>query len=278
MTSSAGTAVAGWRAPLCLILTLVLPLVSGCAAKHKKKQPLLPPQQVYDMAMKKIARKKYYTARTMLQEAVPRIPPDDRDLLPKIQLAIADAFFKDGGQLNFSEALNQYRTFLTYYPSHESADRAQFMVGMSLFEQALSPDRDQALTRQAIQEFQKVATVYPTSPFVAQGKEKIEECYDRLAEHERLVGRFYQKRKKYNAAIDRYRAVLDQYPHYNRTNQVLLDIGKCLLRVGNRPEAEEFFTRLFQDQPAGKLARRARDLLAEFDRRQQKAAGKKAKG
>ena len=277
MRSSAKTAATG-RALLALLLAMLVPVASGCAAKHKKKEPLLPPQQIYDMAMQKIARKRYYTARTMLQEAVPRIPPDDRELLPKIQLAIADAFFKDGGQLNFSEALNQYRTFLTYYPSHESADRAQFMVGLSLFEQALSPDRDQALTRQAIQEFQKVESVYPASPYVAQEKKKIVECYDRLAEHERLVGRFYQKRKKYNAAIDRYRAVLDQYPLYTRTGQVLFDIGKCLLRVGNRPEAEEFFTRLFQDHPGSPLADKAKDLLAHFDRDQQKENRKEPKG
>ncbi len=277
MRSSAKTAATG-RALLALLLAMLVPVASGCAAKHKKKEPLLPPQQIYDMAMQKIARKRYYTARTMLQEAVPRIPPDDRELLPKIQLAIADAFFKDGGQLNFSEALNQYRTFLTYYPSHESADRAQFMVGLSLFEQALSPDRDQALTRQAIQEFQKVESVYPASPYVAQEKKKIVECYDRLAEHERLVGRFYQKRKKYNAAIDRYRAVLDQYPQYTQTSQVLFDIGKCLLRVGNRPEAEEFFTRLFQDHPGSPLADKAKDLLAHFDRDQQKENRKEPKG
>ena len=128
------------------------------------------------------------------------------------------------------------------------------------------------------QEFQKVESVYPTSPYVAQGKKKVVECYDRLAEHERLVGRFYQKRKKYNAAIDRYRAVLDHYPQYTRTGQVLFDIGKCLLKVGNRPEAEEFFTRLFQDQPGSPLASKAKDLLAQFDRDQHKENRKEPKG
>jgi outer membrane protein assembly factor BamD len=149
---------------------------------------------------------------------------------------------------------------------------------MSLFQQALSPDRDQSLTRQAIQEFEKVETVSPTSPLVEQAKKRIVECHNRLAEHERLVGRFYQKRKRYNAAIDRYRAVLDQYPHYARTSQVLFDIGTCLLAVGNRPEAEEFFGRLFQDQPDGKLASRAKELLSEYDRTQQKEARREHKG
>jgi len=266
--------------PAVLGAALVLALLGGaaCAAKRKSQRPTLPPQQVYDMAQQKLARKHYFTARTMLQELLPRVPPDDRELLPKIQLALADSFFQDGGQLNYGEALNGYRTFLTYYPNHEEAARAQFMVGMSLFQQALSPDRDQSLTQQAIQEFEKVPSAYPASPFVAQAKKKIVACHDRLGEHERIVGRFYQKRKRYNAAIDRYREILERYPQYTRTPQVLFDIGTCLLAVGNRPEAEEFFARLSQDQPDGKLASKAKELLSEYDRTQQKEARKERKG
>lgn len=250
---------------------------AGCAARSRKTQPAPPPDQVYRMAMEKMARKRYYAARTLLQGVLPRVPPDDRELLPKIQMGIADSFFKERGQLNYGEALNSYRTFLTYYPNHEEADRAQFMVGMSLFQQALSPDRDQALTYQAISEFRKVETVYPTTSHIEEANRKIVECHNRLAEHERLVGRFYQKRKKYNAAIDRYRTILDQYPHYSQSSLVLFDLGKCLLLVGNRPEAEEFFSRLFQDQPSGKPTARARELLAEFDRDREKLSRKDRK-
>jgi outer membrane protein assembly factor BamD len=264
--------------PLVLVGLAILAIVQeGCAGKHAKAGPTLPPQEVYEKAQQKIAHKRYYTGRTMLQELMPRVSPDDRELLPKIQLAIADAFFKDGGQLNYGEALNGFRTFLTYYPNHEEAARAQYMVGMSLFQQALSPDRDQTLTRQAIQEFDKVQTVYPASPLVEQAKRKIVECNDRLADHERLVGRFYQRRKRYNAAIDRYRAVLVDYPRYSKTGAVLLDIGTCLLKVGNRPEAEEFFARLFEDQPNSKLASKAKELQAEYDRTQKRAARKEPK-
>lgn len=267
------------RRPIVIaVLALALVTASACAAKNKKQKPQLPPQQAYDIAMQKIAKKHYYAGRTMLQELMPRVPPDDREFLPKIQLAIADAYFKDGGQLNYGEALNSYRTFLTYYPNHDEAARVQYMVGMSLFEQALSPDRDQSLTVQAIQEFDKVRTVYPASPFVDQALKKVIECNNRLAEHERFVARFYQKRRQYNAAIDRYRKLLDRYPQYKHTAEVLLDIGTCLLRVGNRPEAEEFFARLFQDQPGGRLAARAKVLLADFDRAQQKEAKKEPKG
>jgi outer membrane protein assembly factor BamD len=251
---------------------------AGCAARRKAKAPAAPPDQVFRMALEKIEKKRYYAARAMLQELLPRIPPDDRDLLPKVQLAIADAYFKDRGYLNYSEALNGYRTFLTYYPQHEEADRAQFMVGLSLFQQALSPDRDQALTLKAIEEFQKVETGYPASPYVLEARRKVAECHDRLAEHERLVGWFYQKRKAWLAAIDRYRTILERYPGFSRTDRVLFDLGRCLLAVGNRTEAEEVFARLGQEESAGPLVSKAKELLAEWDREHPKEPRKDQNG
>lgn len=239
----------------------------GCAAK-RRVAPSQPPEQVYALAMQKLEKKKYFAGRTLLQELLPRIPPDDRDLLPRVQLAIADSFYKDRGFLNYGEALNGYRNFLTYFPDHLEADRAQFMVGMSLFQQALSPDRDQALTLKAIEEFRKVVTNHPGSPFVEQSQQAIGRCQERLAEHERLIGWFYHRRKAWLAAIDRYRDILEKYPAYGRTDRVLFDLGQCLLAVGRRPEAEEAFTRLQQGDPDGPLASKAKDLLAEYDRSQ----------
>jgi outer membrane protein assembly factor BamD len=238
----------------------------GCAAKRRVAPP--PPEQVYALAMQKMEKKKYFAGRTLLQELLPRIPPDDRDLLPRVQLAIADSFYKDRGFLNYGEALNGYRNFLTYFPDHPEADRAQFMVGMSLFQQALSPDRDQALTLKAIEEFREVVTNHAGSPFVEQSQQAIRRCQERLAEHERLIGWFYHRRKAWLAAIDRYRDVLEKYPAYGRTDRVLFDLGQCLLAVGRRPEAEEAFTRLQQGDPDGPLASKAKDLLAEYDRSQ----------
>ncbi|HEU4402483.1 MAG TPA: outer membrane protein assembly factor BamD [Candidatus Polarisedimenticolia bacterium] len=267
-----------WLATLALItLATLCAMLHGCAARRRERQERLPPEQIYAMAMEKMAHKRYYTARGMLQEALPRIPPEDRILLPKVQLAIADSFYKDGGSLNFGEALNGYRNFLTYFPQHEEADRAQFMVGMSLFKQVLAPDREQSLTLKAIDEFRKVETIYPDSAFVQQGRDQILLCQDRLAEHERVVGWFYQRRKAWPAAIDRYRQILETYPRYSATSRVLYDLGRCLLAQGNRAEAEQALDRLAHDDPQGPFAVKAKDLLARYDHGKKKEVGKERK-
>jgi len=247
-------------------------------ARDKGKRPGktagLPPEEVYQLALDKIARKRYFAARTILQELLPRIPPEDRELLPKVQLAIADAFFQDGGLVNFGEALNSFRNFLTYFPQHERADYAQYMVGMSMFRQVLAPDRDQGMTLKAIDELRKVETLHPDSTYAALARQTIDQCHDRLAEKERLVGHFYQKRKSWPAAADRYRFVLDHYPRFNNMNRVLLDLGGCLLALNRRDEAQEVIDRLAREDASGKLSRQAQNLLAEYERRREKEGEK----
>ncbi len=197
--------------PLLLAVLLAAPV--ACAKKRSDQKTSVPPEQVYKMAMEKMDKGHYYTARNLLQQILPRIPPEDRDLLPRVQLAIADSYFKDKGSLNYGEALNGYRNFLTYFPGHEKADHAQFMVGMSLFKQVLAPDRDQAQTLKAIEEFRKVGTTFPNSPYVDQARRQIDRCFDLLAEHERMIGWFYQRRKVWQAAIERYAAIVEKYPN-----------------------------------------------------------------
>ena len=260
-----------WRVSAVIVVMALLVLVS-CAAR-KKKEPLTP-EETYALAIEKLKKKKYYKARSLLQEVLPRIPPEDRDLLPKVQVAIADTYFEDGGLLNYGEALNAYRSFLTYFPDNERADHAQFMLAMSLFKQVLAPDRDQSLTREAIGEFRKVENVYPDSTYVTQTRRKIEEGFDLLAEHERLIGWFYQKRKIWAAAIDRYRTVLIEYPRYTGRQKVLFDLGRCLLATGKRNEAQAFFSRLAQESPDGRMTREAEKLLKKDARRRAREEAK----
>jgi outer membrane protein assembly factor BamD len=252
-------------------------VASPCLAKKPAKPTKtanLPPQEVFELAEAKIAKKRYYTARTMLQELLPRIPPEDRDLLPRVHLALAEAFFKDGGLANYGEALNAYRNFLTYFPQHEKAAYAQLMVGESMYRQVLAPDRDQAMTLKAIDELKKVEIVYPKSPYITEARNTIALCYDRLAEKERLIGRYYQKRKVWPAAVDRYKTVLDKYPQYAGMNRLYLDMGKCLLSLNRRDEAKDLFDRLAAEDGNGRLAHQAQYMMASYDRRREKEGEK----
>lgn len=263
------------RALVAAFAVLLAASVAPPAAWAKKnKKDILPPAEAYELAMQKMAKKRYYQARTMLQEILPRVAPEDRELLPKVQLAIADAFFKDGGILNYGEALNAYRNFLTYFPQHEQAAYAQFMIGQSMYRQVLSPDRDQTMTLKAIDELKKVETTYPNSPYAEGARQTIDICRARLAEKERMVGRFYQRRKSYFAAIDRYRYALDHYPSASSSSRLLYDLGRCLLAVNRKEEAEEVFAKLEQIPDHEDWTRKAEAAVRDYDKRREKEGEK----
>jgi outer membrane assembly lipoprotein YfiO len=242
------------------------------AAKDKpdKKISLLSPEEAYAEALRKMEKKRYYSARLILQELLPRIPPEDRDLLPRVQLSLADAFYKDGGLTNYGEALNAYRNFLTYFPQSEEAAYAQLMVGNSLFRQVAKPDRDQTTTVKALEELRKVETAWPGSPHAVAARDVMEQCYNRLAEKERLVGYFYQRRKQWLAALDRYQTVTESYPRYDGMSRLLLDLGRCQLAINRREEAQETFARLAERDGSAKLVKQANLALRKYDRRREK--------
>ena len=263
-----------WRVLVSCCAILLVAGITAPAASAKKKKVVLPPQEAYDEAMAKMAKKRYMQARTMLQEILPRVAPEDRELLPKVQLGIADAFFKDGGALNYGEALNAYKNFLTYFPQHEQAAYAQFMVGQSMFRQVLSPDRDQTMTLKAIDELKKVEANFPQSPYAEGARQTIDLCNARLAEKERMVGRFYQRRKVYFAAIDRYKYALDHYPIAAQSPRLLFDLGTCQLSVNKRDEAQETFDRLKSAPDNQDYLRRAQAAIAEYEKRREKEGEK----
>lgn len=249
---------------LLIVLVLFIPGISSC---HKKNAALNEPiDQLYQTALQKMQKKKYYQARSLFQTLQARIPQEDRELLPVVQLKLADSYFLSGGILNLGEALTAYRNFLTYYPQREEAAYAQFQVGMSLFGQVLAPDRDQELTFKAITEFEKVERLYPDSDYVGKAQDQILKCREKLAAHNFLVGNFYYKRKDFLGAADRYRVILDKYPQYTQTEETLFRLANCLVFTLNPDEARLYYVRLVQEYPKGKFIHEAQARLKEIEK------------
>jgi outer membrane protein assembly factor BamD len=239
---------------------LLLFFALGCHRQNKVK-PVEPVEQVYKQALQKMGKKHYYAARSLLQSLLTRIPQDDRALLPLVQIRLGDAFYLDGGVLNLGEALGSYRNFLTYYPQREEAAYAQYQVGMCYLGQVLAPDRDQDLTFKAIVEFEKVERLYPDSAYVEKAGDRIKECRQHLAAHEFGIGRYYYKRKQYLAAANRFRVILDKYPQFSQTEEVIFLLGSSLFATSNPDEGRLYFDRMFQEFPGGKFTRPAKKLL-----------------
>ena len=85
-------------------------------------------------------------------------------------------------------AVNEFREFLTFYPTNPRADYAQYKLGMTYFKQMRGPQRDQTETREAVREFQTFVERYPNSQLRPEVEAKLREARDRV-EHVGVPGR-----------------------------------------------------------------------------------------
>lgn len=247
------------RAAGAALLALALAISApGCLKKDKMSG--VSDRELYERAAKELEAENYYKARTMLERIVKR-GNDDPELSPLVLLGLADAYYGKKGLLNLAEAMSRYANFLTFYPTHERADYAQYQLALCHFQQVYAADRDQKETLVAIDEFRKVQAQFPKSPYVDLAGEKILEGNDLLAEHEFRVGRFYYEGGRYLGAIDRYLTILDRFPRYVGRDRVYYYLADSLLRTERPEEGAVYLDKLRETYPDSEWAKKAARLL-----------------
>lgn len=263
MTSRSGPAARATAAAVLLVAILgLLPACHRAVGPEipKGKDESLSTAQLVEKGQALLERRKFFRARTVLEKVLGR-EDATREIVADVNLLIADAYFHDGGIINLAEALSRYTSFLTFYPTHEKSDYAQFQLGLSYLKQALGPDKDQSTTRKALDAFREVERTHPASDWVDRAREQILVCRQRLAESEMRVALFYTKRGAWPGAIDRYRKILEDYPSYSELDRTYFELARALEETNRREEALLYFQRILEKFPQSRYASEARDAL-----------------
>jgi outer membrane protein assembly factor BamD len=199
--------------------------------KEAKYNPLvgkdqqLPDKQLYDKAMTQVASGHYDIGRLDLQTLLDTYP--DSQYMMRAKLAVADAWYKEGGSAAFTEAEQEYRDFVTFFPNVPEAAEAQLRIGDIYFKQMDVPDRDYSKATHAEQEYRTMLKQYPDAPkpILDESRQKLREVQEVLADRDAELGSFYATHGNWPASIARYQTVVDSYPLYSHMDDVLIGIG-----------------------------------------------------
>jgi len=205
-----------------------------------------------------LANRKYDRARPYFTHAF-EVEPNSRVGRESLLLA-ADSYFMSGGSGNYIQAEAKYRDYLNRFPTSEQAPYVQFQIANSLAKRMERPDRDQTVTRKALQAYQELIRLYPTSEYAARGQEQVEAVKGKLAEHEFIVGNFYLRYGVPVAAAERYEFLLENYPAYGGKDKVIYNLGLAYQRSRKMDEARKAFDRLRTEFPNSPLVREIPDL------------------
>ena len=275
-----------------LAVALILSLAGSSSAGNGQKKPKItkvkptpaqkktdsaesaePDKVLYSRAMLDIKQKKYTEARLDLQTLINTYP--DSEYLAKAKLAVADSFYKEGGTSNLTQAVEEYKNFIVFFPFLDEAGYAQMQVGMAHYHMMEKADRDNSQAQQAEDEFRTFLLKYPQNPLVPKAEQYLRNVQEVLAEGQFRVARFYYLKQDLRPAAARLVELSDRYPLYSQSDDALFMLGSIYSRAKQISKNEDdknhwadlaakCYERIVRDYPLSSAAPEAKARLKEM--------------
>ena len=240
------------RAPMrrarSFVWLVILLTLSACASGPKKPPvgTLEPDKFLWERGTEELNKKHWLVSREYFRQLMDSYPQSQYRADAK--LGLADSYLGEGSAESNVLAVNEYREFLSFYPTHKRAYYAQFKLGMCHYYQMHGPDRDQTETKEAITELTAFVQRYSRpeeNPLLDEGRARLREAKDRMSDADYRVAIFYLKTQKFPpAAIDRFKAILKDDPEYSRRDGVYFNLAEALIRMKQEKEALVYLDRL----------------------------------
>lgn len=218
-----------------LLLAIALP-VAGCSLFEDKKEELAPDEpadKLYNEGLTGLNSGDYDAAKKKFAEVDRQHPYTDWGR--KSVLMTTYVSYRDG---KYQEAITSGNRYVQLHPTSPDAAYAQYLVGMSYYNQVPDVSRDQERTTRAIAAFDELVRRWPTSEYAEPAKRRASIARDQLAGKEMQVGRFYLARKDYTGAINRFRVVVSQYQQTRHIEEALHRLVEAYLSLGIVGEAQ----------------------------------------
>ena len=211
---------------------------------------------LFEKATTALKEQKYREATISYNEVERQHPYSN--LATRAQIMSAYASYQDE---NYDEAIIALNRFIELHPGNEKVDYAYYLKALSYYDQISDVRRDQQLTEQALNELNRLLTQFPDSEYSRDATLKQDLVFDHLAGKEMEIGRYYLHRGHVNAALNRFRVVIQDYQTTTHTAEALYRLVEGYLILGIRGEARSVAGILGHNYPGNEWYERAYNLL-----------------
>ncbi len=233
--------------------------VSGCARNQNKADTSYVARDVntlYSAAKGRLDRGQFKLAGALFDEVERQHPYSV--WARRAQLMSAFSYYMGR---EYTESTNSAQRFLTIHPGNRDAPYAYYLIALNYYEQITDVTRDQKITQQALDSMGELMRRYPNTRYAADARLKVDLINDHLAGKEMEIGRFYQRRGLWLAAVVRFRVVVDKYDSTSHTPEALERLTESYLALGIRQEAQRAAAVLGANYPGSEWYQRAYALM-----------------
>lgn len=237
--------------------------LSGCSlfggGKPAPAPKLASPETLYNNGIDALRTQRYTLAAAEFEVLQQNYPYSG--YIANAQLMEGYSYYLKG---KYPEAVQQLNRFIGLHPTSADAAYAYYLRALCFYEQIADVKRDQQGTVEAMDALEEVITRFPQSQYARDAQLKIDLCRDHLAGKEMLVGRYYQQERNYEAAINRYQRVIQDFQTTNHVPEALERMVEVYLDLGLTDQARKSGIVLGYNYPGSKWYRYAYSNLRRY--------------
>jgi len=208
-------------------------MLAACSSNEAPEYVERPVSELYNGAQDLLDAKEYQQAAEAFDEVERQHPYSV--WATKATLMSAYAYYQDN---EYDDAISALDRFISLHPANPDVPYAYYLKALSYYEQISDVGRDQQMTQHAMDALDDVIRRFPDSKYARDAKLKKDLTVDHLAGKEMDVGRYYQDRNQYLAAINRFKSVIENYQTTTHVPEALARLTECYLALGLEGEAK----------------------------------------
>lgn len=212
-----------------LLMVLIL---AACATVEQPDYVDRPAEELYAEAQGFLEENRFRSAALGFEEVERQHPYSEWAVRGRLMAAYA--YYE--GQM-YIDAVAGLESFIDLHPGHKDVPYAHYLIARSYYDQISDVGRDQEMTREALSAFEELMRRYPESDYAKDAALKSDLARDHLAGKEMEIGRYYQDRQQFVAAINRFKNVVDIFETTTHVPEALHRLTECYLAMGIVDEA-----------------------------------------
>ena len=140
----------------------------------------------------------------------------------------------------YDRSIQELERFIKKYPNHKNMDYVYFLLAMCYYENIIDEKKDLEPLLLSKQKFEFILKNYPDTDFAQDAKFKIDLIQDVLASKEMYIGKYYLKKGKWVAAINRFKIILNKYETTIYVEEALHRLVETNYKIGLEDEAKKY--------------------------------------
>ena len=248
---------------ICLILLFVCISCSNTSVDtslEQEKNIKNEPKKLYMLAKLTFDQQNFELSKVKFLEIIKLYPLSNEAIESEIMIA-----FINYVQMDYETAILSFKKIINKFPSHKDIDYAYYMIAICYYEQLENEGLDGYYNGLALKSFNQVIKRFPQSKYAKDSRQKIILVNSNVAAKHMEIGRFYLHNKKYIAALNRFKIVVDDFETSKFTPEALHRMVEAYYEMGMYDESYNTAALLGYNFPESKWYNYSYNLVTKID-------------